>query len=181
MRAVCLALLLLLAPAARAEQVEGGKGTVRGPEYACSVQAPPGWVYDDESGAPDGLPVVMYPAGSAWDSSPVVIYANLGRKSPNHELGDAIEAGIEKFRRANPELVVSDAPELITGDGRKAVVKEFRGDRHGNVERVAYIDTPFLVCQVVLSARSEEAFASSLAAFQSVVGSFAFQAGEVGP
>ncbi|MEW6280023.1 MAG: hypothetical protein AB1758_15445, partial [Candidatus Eremiobacterota bacterium] len=87
---------------------------------------------DDESGAPNGLQAAMYPAGSGWDSAPAVIYPNIGRKSPNHSFEDAVEAGIEKFRRANPDLVVTDAPGLTTGDGRTALVKEFRGDRFGN-------------------------------------------------
>ena len=52
-------------------------GVVYGPKAAFAIAAPNGWVLDNKSGAVDGLPCVLYPKDTTWQTSPVVMYAKI--------------------------------------------------------------------------------------------------------
>jgi hypothetical protein len=59
-----------------------GKGTfptgvVHGPKAAFKINAPKGWVVDNESGVQQGLPCVLYPTNSTWADADAVMYAKI--------------------------------------------------------------------------------------------------------
>jgi hypothetical protein len=41
-------------------------GIVYGPKAAFNINAPEGWVLDNESGSQQGMPCVLYPKGQSW-------------------------------------------------------------------------------------------------------------------
>lgn len=172
--AALLAVLMLLSLAALADKREGGGGIVYGEDHAYSILAPEGWIFDNESGVKQGIQAVIYPRGLTWENSSAVIYSGITRKAEGQSLEDVIEADLANFRKLNPDLEVEERPGLKTLDGREAEVRLFRGDRFGNTELVAYVDTPRVVCEVVLSARKKESFRLAVPAFVKVVGSFEF-------
>src|SRR5438874_11291229 len=72
---VCMALLLVGARSSGQEKYRGG--IVYGPKAAFNISAPEGWVLDNEAGAEQGLPCVLYPKGSSWSDAKTVIYAKI--------------------------------------------------------------------------------------------------------
>src|ERR1051325_6957601 len=52
-------------------------GIVYGPKAAFNIKAPAGWVLDNNAGAGQGLPCVLYPRGSAWADASTIMYAKI--------------------------------------------------------------------------------------------------------
>src|SRR6266446_9611360 len=52
-------------------------GIVYGPKAAFNISAPEGWVLDNEAGAEQGLPCVLYPKDSSWADAKTIIYAKI--------------------------------------------------------------------------------------------------------
>ena len=170
-----VALILIFATPAWSSKEEAGAGVVYGPGHAYKLGAPKGWIFDNESGRGQGLHAVIYPAGESWRESKVVAYSGVTQKDGG-SLQSVIDDDEKKFRLNSPNLIVEELPALKTSDDRTAIVRKFRGDTFGNYELVAYIDTPEVVCQIVLSARNEESFTLGESAFSHIVGSFKFLA-----
>lgn len=172
-----LALIFLLALSVPGwpSKDEAGSGIVYGPGHAYKIGAPSGWIFDNESARSQGIHAVLYPVGESWAKSKVVIYTGA---TPKGEGGfqQVLTEDEAKFRAKHPNLAISDETSLTTRDGRTAVVRKFTGDSFGNSELVAYIDTPEVVCQVVLSARDNAGFEKGMRAFPHVVSSFKFLA-----
>ena len=59
-------------------------------------------------------------------------------------------------------------------DGTTALVNHFSGDKWGNHESVAYIETPTVWVMVVVSSREEPTYKASLPAFGDLVRSYEF-------
>src|SRR5213083_750423 len=76
---VCIVAFLALGafcPCVSAQENFRG-GIVYGPKGAFNISAPEGWVLDNESGAEQGLPCVLYPKGESWADARTVIYAKI--------------------------------------------------------------------------------------------------------
>src|ERR1700732_1177728 len=52
-------------------------GIVYGPKAAFNIAAPEGWVLDNQAGAEQGLPCVLYPKGSSWADAKTIMYAKI--------------------------------------------------------------------------------------------------------
>src|SRR5260370_14042382 len=52
-------------------------GIVYGPKAAFNISAPEGWVLDNQAGAEQGLPCVLYPKGSSWANAKTIMYAQI--------------------------------------------------------------------------------------------------------
>ena len=52
-------------------------GIVYGPKAAFNIAAPEGWVLDNQAGAEQGLPCVLYPKGSSWADAKTIMYAEI--------------------------------------------------------------------------------------------------------
>ena len=70
----CIALLLCSSVLAQ-ENYRGG--IVYGPKAAFNISAPQGWVLDNEAGAGQSLPCVLYPKGSTWADAKTIMYAKI--------------------------------------------------------------------------------------------------------
>ena len=130
-------------------------GILHGPGYAFTLVAPPGWVFDDKSGADDGLPAVFYRDGETWPSAKVVMYAKVSALERGQLLDQGIAAAIRRLKRTNPSLEVETAPPIPRVLGGTFQVRVFRGTWGGATEYVAYSAEGAWVVQLVLSGSSE--------------------------
>src|SRR5438270_10386504 len=69
--------LALLASGSISAQEKYRGGIVYGPKAAFDINAPEGWVLDNESGAQQGLPCVLYPKGELWADARTIMYAKI--------------------------------------------------------------------------------------------------------
>lgn len=102
------------------------------------------------------------------------MYVNLRPKRDSKQtVEEAAEEELSEFkRRHGPSLVVKNGPPLRTADGRLAIVRILTGDRYGNYEAVAYVDSKTVFAVIVLSARDEKTYKTNYAAFQKLVSSY---------
>jgi hypothetical protein len=52
-------------------------GALHGEDHVYTLQAPKGWILDNQSGTGQGLHAVFYKVGGSWGKSPVVMYTNV--------------------------------------------------------------------------------------------------------
>ena len=159
----------------------GHTGIIYFESCAFTLTAPKGWVLDNTSGKGQGLPAVFYPEGSSWQKGAVVMYANVyQKKDVNKESLDTVIAGdVADYKKGSAELRVTDAEPIPTrkderAKDKKATIKYFTGDVNGNCEAVAYIEEGKAVVMLVLTARAQKDFESSLPAYKELVGSYFF-------
>jgi hypothetical protein len=159
---------------------EGRSGIVYAEDLVFSLAAPEGWVLDNHSGAPQGLPAVLYPLGSSWKDGAAVMYPTTARKpASEHPLQDVMEETLGQFRASSPDLRVETLDPAPTGDARTAKVRKLSGERQGNVEAIAFIEEADRVVLLVLSTRSETDFMKALPAFRQLVGSYTYLSDKV--
>lgn len=175
--------LLLLPALLAANPVWAGENEsalVYGKNISFSLQAPSGWVMDNQSGIGQGLPVVFYPEGSSWDQGQTVMYANpVDKETPHQTLADFIEADLARFKAESPGLKVRPGRTLTTGDGKTAQVREFQKDRAGNYETVAYIEESKAFVTLALTSRLKRDWMNSNRAFEELIGSYKFVTDQV--
>jgi hypothetical protein len=184
---VAIVLMILCSSAhAQEKSQKGDSGIIYGENHAFTLTAPKGWVLDNTSGRTQGLQAVFYPEGSSWQKGAVVMYANVYQKKDikKESLETVIAGDVAEYKNRSAELSVTDAEPLTTTKdkrvkGKKATIKYFTGDAHGNDEAVAYIDEGKVVVMLVLSARNKKDFESSLPAFKELVGSYFFLGNKV--
>ena len=137
-----------------------------------TTRAPAGWTLDNESGQPDGLCLVGYPAGGSWKSSETVIYTNATPKSAEkgtRSLAEMVESDLKLHKAGQPGLRILDGPKL-SNHGRKLVSKQFMGiSGSKSFEAVAYVDEPGAVVFLVMTSRTDTGFKRALPAFKSFV------------
>ncbi|PYK13996.1 MAG: hypothetical protein DME65_00190, partial [Verrucomicrobia bacterium] len=73
---LALVALATLSPYIRAQETFRG-GVVYGPKAAFKIDAPDGWVLDNNSGVKQGLPSVLYPNSSSWADAKTIMYAKI--------------------------------------------------------------------------------------------------------
>jgi hypothetical protein len=134
-------------------------GVVFGPKAAFKIRAPKGWVVDNQAGASQGLPCVLYPEGSTWAEADAVMYAKIASTDTTDR--DAfVKAAIAHMRKESENFTHERIAEGKTGDGHAYVINDYRhGAREGasnsQVERVAYVQLPGAVAYVVFTVPSE--------------------------
>lgn len=150
-------------------------GVIYGPNYSYSLAAPDGWVLDNKAGQDQGLAAVFYKKGEDYQTSDVIMYTNTISKSPTKPNFDAvINYDLQVFKKAYPNLEISDAPDLTTMDksSTKAKVKYEFNEPMGRYQAVAYIDSPNTVVIVVLDAKNKSAFDNNVTSFKKLVNSY---------
>jgi len=129
----CIALLLCSSVLAQ-ENYRGG--IVYGPKAAFNISAPQGWVLDNEAGAGQGLPCVLYPKGSTWADAKTIMYAKIA--STQYEDVDkfvAIAIKEMKDRHGPPNQKIESGK---TGDGKLYFINEYPATKnYSQWERVA--------------------------------------------
>ena len=144
-------------------------GVVYGPKGAFNISAPKGWSLDPTAGADDGLPCVLYPKGSNWETADPLMYAKIASTQfEDYEAfaKEAIEdmktkrAGFEPKRIASGKTA-GDLPYFINEYPSTKTYKRF--------ERVAYVQLPKAVAFIVYSADKEAAFRKHQGALEEAV------------
>ena len=166
-------LLILAFAASIAIADDNDTGLVYGDDHAFFVTAPPGWVLDNRSGLP-ALHAVFYPRGSSWKDSAAVMYARVTTREPGDSLDSFIKDDIADFRSRSSKLQVKDGSPIATKHGPVALVRYFSADNFKNHEAVAYLAEKRVFVVIVLSARSWNAFETSVQAFGNLVRSYHF-------
>ena len=148
-------------------------GIVYGPKAAFSVAAPEGWVLDNQAGAEQGLPCVLYPKGSSWADAKTIMYAKIA--STQYEDANAfVAAAIKemKAKRGTPKEKIASGK---THDGHDYFINEYPASKsYSQWERVAYVQLPRAVAYVVLSSRDEKSYRKDSGALQEVLKTFVY-------
>jgi hypothetical protein len=161
-------------PAEAAAPVDGGGGIVDGEHHAFLIKAPAGWLFDNESGAGDGLPAIAYRVGETYADSKALLYARGQDYAPvDMPTIDAfIETDLAGMRGWSPGVETFELPPIRLADGSDARVVGYRGDKWGNVEAVAYIALRQSIIVLALSTRSQARFDADLPDFREFVKSY---------
>ncbi len=111
------------------------KGVVYGPKAAFAIAAPNGWVLDNKTGAADGLPCVLYPKDTTWQTAPVVMYAKIA--STTHEdAKEFIKVAIEHMTKERPGFTHRQVAAGKTNEGLEWVINEYpASESYPRVER----------------------------------------------
>jgi hypothetical protein len=141
-------------------------------DHTVAVTAPKGWVLDDESGRPQGLQAVFYPSGTEWVAAEAVMYVNTYSRNIESSLDALIADDLERMKEISPNVQVRRGEPIRLAGGATARVSHTSGDKWGNFESVAYIDTPADYVAIVLTSKTEAAYKSAQAAFVELVKSY---------
>jgi hypothetical protein len=167
----CIALAFFSAKSFAQENYRGG--IVYGPKAAFHISAPEGWVLDNQAGAEQGLPCVLYPKGSTWADAKTIIYAKIA--STQFENAEAFVAkAIKEMQEVHgtPKQKVESGK---TGDGRPFFINEYPATKsYSQWERIAYIQLPKAVAYIVLSSRDEPSYRKDSPALREVLKSFGY-------
>lgn len=140
------------------------------------LKAPRGWIFDCEAGKSQGPLTVLYRVAEGWRSGSAVMYVsvlNAPSAAPGNFTARVAEEAAEWRRRA-PNVQVTPLPALGTNGGRaaKATVRRFYSPTEQLFEVVAYVPRGGIIPLVAMTARSAQAFRSSLPAFRRLVESY---------
>src|SRR6266513_6398712 len=148
-------------------------GIVYGPKAAFNISAPEGWVLDNESGADQGMPCVLYRKGSSWSNAKTVMYAKIAStqfEDVNVFVAMAIKE-MKKTHGAPKEKIASGK----TKDGHDYFINEYSATKsYSQWERVAYVQLPRAVAYIVLSSRDESSYRKDSGVLQEVLNTFVY-------
>ena len=168
---VCIVLLFICARSFGQENNRGG--IVYGPKAAFNISAPEGWVLDNQSGADQGLPCVLYPKGSSWSDARTIMYAKIA--STQYEDVDKFVAKAIKEMKGRHGLPKEKIESGKTRDGRSYFINEYPATKnYSQWERVAYIQLPHAVAYIVLSSRDEPSYRKDAPALTEVLKTFGY-------
>jgi hypothetical protein len=166
-------IVLLLACAWGFAQDTHPGGIVYGPKAAFNISAPEGWVLDNESGADQGMPCVLYRKGSSWSNAKTVMYAKIAStqfEDVNVFVAMAIKE-MKKTHGAPKEKIASGK----TRDGHDYFINEYPATKsYSQWERVAYVQLPRAVAYIVLSSRDEASYRKDSGALQEALKTFMY-------
>jgi hypothetical protein len=166
-------IVLLLACAWGFAQDTHPGGIVYGPKAAFNISAPEGWVLDNESGADQGMPCVLYRKGSSWSDAKTVMYAKIAStqfEDVNVFVAMAIKE-MKKTHGAPKEKIASGK----TRDGHHYFINEYPATKnYSQWERVAYVQLPRAVAYIVLSSRDEASYRKDSGALQEALKTFMY-------
>jgi len=168
---VCLAVLFLLAGIRAQDKYRGG--IVYGPKAAFKIDAPEGWVLDNQAGVEQGLPCVLYPKGESWAHARTVMYAKIA-STQFEDVNAFVAAAIKDMEKTHgkPKEKIDKGK---TGDGQSFFINEYPATKtYSQWERVAYIQLPKAVAYIVLSSRDEASYRKDASALREVLKTFAY-------
>jgi len=163
---------LLLAAFLSANAGPSPFGIVYGPKGAFNIAAPKGWVLDNEAGAADRLPCVLYPEGKTWENADPLMYAKIANTDVTDSEVFAKEA-IADAKKRRGEFTPKRIDSGKTAGGEDYFINEYpRNKGYSRHERVAYVQMPEAVAYVVYSSDDAAAFRKHAGALQEVMKSF---------
>jgi hypothetical protein len=168
-----LVLIALLLPCFLivAESYPGG--LVYGPKAAFNIAAPQGWVLDNQAGADQGLPCVLYPKGESWADARTVMYARIA-STQFEDVNAFVAMAIKemKTKHGTPKERIASGK---TRDGHDYFINEYPATKtYSQWERVAYVQLPHAVAYIVLSSRDEASYRKDSGALQELLKTFVY-------
>jgi tetratricopeptide (TPR) repeat protein len=143
-------------------------GIVHGPKAGFNISAPEGWVVDNEAGANQELPCVLYRKGESWSDAKTVMYANIA--SPQFEGVNAFVETAIKEMKAKHGIPKEKIASGKTQDGHDYFVNEYPATKtYSQWERVGYVQLPQGVAYIVLSSRDQASYSKDAPALQEVL------------
>jgi hypothetical protein len=165
-------LAILVVVAAPAQNKYPG-GIVYGPKAGFSISAPEDWVLDNESGAEQGLPCVLYPKGESWTDARTVMYAKIA--STQYEDAEKFAAVAIKQMESKHGKPKEKIDKGKTGNGQSFFINEYPATKtYSQWERVAYVQLPKAVAYIVLSSRDEASYRRDAPALREVLKTFIY-------
>jgi hypothetical protein len=148
-------------------------GIVYGPKAAFNINAPEGWVLDNQAGAEQGLPCVLFPKGSSWADAKTIMYAKIANtqfEDVNAFVATAIKE--MKAKHGTPKEKIASGK---THDGHDYFINEYPATKsYSQWECVAYVQLPHAVAYIVLSSRDEPNYRKDSGALQEVLKTFVY-------
>jgi hypothetical protein len=148
-------------------------GIVYGPKAAFNISAPEGWVLDNQSGAEQGLPCVLYPKGFTWADARTIVYAKIA-STQFEDVNAFVAMAIKEMKKTHgtPKEKIASGK---TRDGHDYFMNEYPATKtYSQWERVAYVQLPHAVAYIVLSSRDEASYRRDNHALQDALKSFAY-------
>src|SRR5205085_5482279 len=148
-------------------------GSVYGPKAAFDITAPEGWVLDNESGAQQGLPCVLYPKGQSWADAKTIMYAKIA-STQYEDVNGFVATAIKEMAKTHgkPKEKIASGK---THDGHDYFINEYPATKsYSQWERVAYVQLPHAVAYVVFSSRDRASYQKDSGALQDVLKTFIY-------
>ena len=167
---ICILALLALAtlsPCIPAQETFRG-GVVYGPKAAFKIDAPGGWVLDNNSGVKQGLPCVLYPKDSSWADAKTIMYAKIA-STEFEDVNEFVAWAIKgmKAKHGTPKEKIAFGK---TQDGRDYFINEYSATKtYSQWERVGYVQLPHAVAYIVLSSRDKASYSKDAPALEKVL------------
>ncbi len=160
---------------------EEGSGIIYGDNHVYTLQAPVGWVLDNESAVHQKLYAVFYPVGSTWANSRVVAYSKgITKDEVIKDIPSYVKFTIDGFiEKGSPNYLGKFIKTLDLKNKQEASIYHYQGDQWGNFEAVGYVEEEKTINIVVLNCKTKIEFENSLGAFESLVSSYVFLADHV--
>jgi hypothetical protein len=168
-----LTTLFLLATGLKGVAQPSAGGIVYGPKGAFNIAAPKGWKLDPTAGAGNGLPCVLYPEGTTWQTADPLMYAKIA--STQYEDADLFaKEAIEDMKKNRTGFKMKRMASGKTAGGEPYFINEYSPTKeYARFERVAYIQLPKAVAYIVFSADEKSAFEKHGAALEAAAKSVA--------
>ena len=164
-----LVILLLLASGLDAIAQPSAGGIVYGPKGAFNLSAPKGWKLDPTAGAGQGLPCVLYPDGSSWETADPLMYARIA--STKYENAEAFaNDAIDDMKKKRPGFKMKRAASAKTAGGQSYFINEYPPtETYKRFERVAYVQMAQAVAYIVFTADKKAAYQKHQGALEEAV------------
>src|SRR5436190_11153877 len=143
-------------------------GIVYGPKAAFNINAPEGWVLDNESGKGQGMPCVLYPKGESWSDAKTAIYAKIA-STQFEDVNEFVAWAIKgmKAKHGTPKEKIASGK---TKDGHDYFINEYPATKtYSQWERVGYVQLPQGVAYIVLTSRDKASYQKDSGALEKVL------------
>ena len=148
-------------------------GIVYGPKAAFNIGAPDGWVLDNEAGAEQGLPCVLYPKGQSWADAKTIMYAKIA-STQYEDVNAFVATAIKEMAKTHgkPKEKIASGK---THDGHDYFINEYPASKtYSQWERIGYVQLPHAVAYIVLSSRDEKSYREDSGALQETLKTFVY-------
>jgi len=150
-----------------------GGGIVYGPKAAFNIAAPEGWVLDNQAGAEQGLPCVLYPKGSSWADAKTIMYAKIA-STQFEDVNAFVAMAIKEMAKTHgkPKEKIASGK---THDAHDYFINEYPATKnYSQWERIAYVQLPHAVAFIVLSSRDHASYQRDSGALQELLKTFIY-------
>src|SRR5213079_1199198 len=121
------------------------------------IDAPGGWVLDNNSGVKQGLPCVLYPKDSSWADAKTIMYAKIA-STEFEDVNEFVAWAIKgmKAKHGTPKEKIASGK---TQDGHDYFINEYPAAKtYSQWERVGYVQLPQGVAYIVLTSRDQASY-----------------------